>query len=151
MRIDETNDLLGSVPGLGFAPPSNSQRMTGGKGPAIDTQMQVEDTNSLVESITGGGLAKLNQKGPADHRGHLPLHESLLQERISSEEVLATVAAFLEQLEDFKGTVDAELDDPSDPDDAAAQADHKHDQAVLRDMIGKTRDMLSKAKTLKRW
>lgn len=74
MRIDETNDLLGMVPGLGFAPPSNKQRMTGGKGPVVDSQMQVENTNKLVESITGGGLKKLNEHGPSKHQGHQPLH-----------------------------------------------------------------------------
>ena len=70
-RIDETNELLGQVPGLGFAVPGK-QRVTGGNDRKLDSRMQVESTNSAVEAITG---VKLPKSAP-NKAGHAKLHES---------------------------------------------------------------------------
>lgn len=159
MRIDETNDLLGSVPGLGFAPPVNRQRVTGGKGPKIDTQMQVEDTNKLVESITGGGLQKLNEHGPSPHRGHLPLHEDVFSDAGDvAQHIDETIALLSDMTSELHSYVQNQHDDPMadepsrHPNTRPGQysaADYKKDLEVLRAMLKMAKDMKAKSNSLK--
>lgn len=54
-KIDETNELLSLVPGLGFKAPI--KKVVGGnRGKLNPETLQVEDTNAAVAEILGGGF-----------------------------------------------------------------------------------------------
>lgn len=144
-RIDETNDLLAQVPGLGFRV-EGRQNVTGGRSKPMDSRMKVEDTNKMVESITGGGLKALNESGPSS-MSHRPLHEDYANDQDSIASCLNDLKA---DMEDALGDLQSEIHSgKGGPDGGVSTDDMKHDFALLKNIHAKVVALCGEAKRLK--